>query len=108
MGPAAGSDWAAVQAAAGVLTHQTARQRPDTALRAERMSTGVPGSSARTARPAEVAVSGRHPAGADVENLDGPGAVNDGVPDSTLPAPSAPATLQGFTQRSPHATWVLR
>jgi hypothetical protein len=63
MGPAAGSDWAAVQAAAGVLTHQTARQRPDTALRAERMSTGVPGSSARTARPAEVAISGRHPAG---------------------------------------------
>ena len=37
---------------------------------------------------------------ADVHNLDGLAAVVDGVPDSVLPAASAPMAIEGLTQRS--------
>ena len=44
---------------------------------------------------------------ADVQNLDGPVAVIDGVPDSVLPAPSPPVAFKGLTQRCSHAMGVL-
>jgi hypothetical protein len=44
---------------------------------------------------------------ADVQNLDGLGALIDGVPDSVLPAPGPPVAFKGLAQRRSYTMGVL-